>query len=171
MLHCDLGVESHNFFQTFAANANFFLRISIPKTLLRCPKLETRFLALPLRPRATAVRGVHRGAFRKQELCDLALAQGCRRRPVERRLASGAFPGPPAAVASGGQQLKRPRPRRRPTLWAAELYSLHPFNRQTNDTRHLVHTVQSKKPFTNTLNKFQCIFLANNLAFDNTTCK
>ena len=25
MLHCDLGVESHNFFQTFAANANMFL--------------------------------------------------------------------------------------------------------------------------------------------------
>ena len=88
------------------------------KAFLRCPKLETGFLALPLRPQAIVVFGVHLGAIRKQELCSLHLAAP--RRPVERRPTSGAFPGPCAAVASGGRQLKRPRPQRRP-MWAAEL--------------------------------------------------
>ena len=44
------------------------------------------------RPRAIAVLGVHRGAFRQQELCSLDFAHA--RGPVERRPTSGAFPGP-----------------------------------------------------------------------------
>jgi len=53
-----------------------------------------RFLALlaALRPRAIVPLGVQRGTFRQQELCSRDHAVD--RRQVERRLTSGAFPGP-----------------------------------------------------------------------------
>ena len=158
MLYCD------HWFQTFwGEKPQLFPRISIPKTLLRCPKSETGFLALPLRPRAIVAPGVHRGSFRQQELCslDLALARG----HVERRLASGGFPGAVGRCGFGG---RRRRGRRREMTKVGQLSSTGSTNeRWMFWTQHL-QTVQSKKTFTNTVNKFQCIFLANDLAFNET---
>ena len=62
-----------------------------------------------LRPQAIVVLGVHRDAFRKQKLCSLDAAVF--RCQVKRRFASGAFPGPSAAVASGATNAQRPRRR------------------------------------------------------------
>ena len=57
---------------------------------LKCPKFETPFLALlpGLRPGAIIVLGIHRGAFRHQELRSLDAAVGLR--IVQRRGASAA---------------------------------------------------------------------------------
>ena len=104
---------------------------------------ESGFLALlpALRPRAIVVLGFHRSAFRKQELCSLDVAVAVARRVVQRRFTSGAFPGPSAAVASGG---RRPRGRRRGRwrmFWAAELY---PFNPEQVS----IHLVSDKLPST-----------------------
>ena len=98
-----LGVESHNFAKHLL-KVQFFSQNFKPETHLTCPKLETEFLAHASRIEAPAVivLGIHRGRFREQKLCscDLAVA----RRQVERRDASGALPGPSAAVASGGRR-------------------------------------------------------------------
>ena len=142
--------------QTFAENANLFLRISRPKNLLRCPELETRFLGPAShhwRLRAIVVLGVHRGAFREQKLCSLHAAVS--RSLADRHFASGAFPGPSAAAASGGRPRGRSRGRRR-TLWAAELRTRSTDKRTMKVSGfNIFKTVQSKKAFTNTLNKFQ----------------
>ena len=76
--------SSQDFWCTKLQNVGFLLAISGP--------------ASALRPRAIVALGVHRGAFWQQELCSLDFAAG--HRLVERRSASGAFPGPSAAVAS-----------------------------------------------------------------------
>ena len=88
-IFCMFRAGNSRFCTTFAENSNIFLRIS---------RLGNPPWALPLRPRATVALGVHRGAFAQQKLCrrDVAVV----RRPMQRRLASGAFSrGPSAAVA------------------------------------------------------------------------
>ena len=98
-----LGVESHNFAKHLLKVQIFFSKFQARNTF-DFPKLETEFLAHASRIEAPAliVLGIHRGRFREQKLCscDLAVA----RRQVERRDASGALPGPSAAVASGGRR-------------------------------------------------------------------
>ena len=93
------------------------------KAFLRCPKLETGFLALPLRPQAIVVFGVHRGSIRKQELCSLDLALA--RHPVQQRPTSGAFPG---AVGRCGFWRTTAQ-----EAEAAETTKVIRFKRQTND--------------------------------------
>ena len=75
----------------------------------------------------------------------------------------------PRSGAAFGLRLKRPRPRRRPKLWAAELHT-----RSTDKRTRLVFDSTSYSNFskqsTNTLNKFQYIFLTNDMVFDKTLC-
>ena len=118
--------------QTFTENAG----ISNPKhscRILKCAKFETRFLAPASRIEAPATvgLGVHRGAFREQQLRsrDVAVA----RRTVQRRFASGAFSPETRRPlwASGG-----PRRGDRCAEGTTEVVgssALCPFNRQTND--------------------------------------
>ena len=81
--------------------------ISSPKNLLRCPKSETRFQALlpiTLRPRAVVVLGVHCGAFGEQKLRSRDVAVDCRQ--VQRRVASGGFPGAVGREAEAAETTK-----------------------------------------------------------------
>ena len=152
--------------QTSTENADLFRRISSPKHFLKCPKLERqdfwpRFL--PPRPRAIVLRGVHRSPFGQQELCSLDVAVP--RRQVERRVASGAFSGAVGRRGFGGWA-KRPTSRKRRKLWAAEFHRFNGLFR----TQHL-RNCSKQNIFTNKMNKFQYIFLVNDIAFDETKCK
>ena len=156
-----LGLETHDFAQRLLKIQTFFSEFQGAEALRNAPNCGASiFWALPLRPRAIVVLGVHRGAFAQQKLCrrDVAVV----RRPMQRCVASGSFS--PGAVDRCG----RSRGKRR-TLWAAELY---PFNRQTNDECfgfNIFKTVQSKKnkkhsqTIANTRNKFQYILPTNYL--------
>ena len=99
-----------------------FLKFQSRKTLLRCPKLETGFLALlpALRPRAIIVLGMLPGTFWEQKLCSLDVAVA--RRIVERRVTSGGFPGHDSEDANSPGRRK---------WW--ECWALYPFNRQRNN--------------------------------------
>ena len=155
------------FSQTSTENADIFCRNSSPKHFWKCPKLERRDFwprFLPPRPRAIVVLGVHRSPFGEQKLCSLDVAVVCRH--MERRFASGAFSGKPSAAVASGGWAKRPTPRGRRKLWAAEF---HRFNRLFR-TQHL-RNCSKQNIFTNKMNKFQYIFLANDIAFDETKCK
>ena len=74
-----------------------------------------------------------------------------------------------AAVASADEGAEADAPRRRRKLWAAELHT-----RSTDKRTKLVFDSTSysncSKQSTNTLNKFQYIFLTNDMVFDKTLC-
>ena len=154
-------METHDF-------AQHLLKMQIfSQKFLRVPQVgETGFLTpLPaLSPRAIIGVGVNRGPFGEQKLCSLDVAVACRH--MERRVASGAFSGKPSAAVASGGWAKRPTPRGRRKLWAAEF---HRFNRLFR-TQHL-RNCSKQNIFTNKMNKFQYIFLANDIAFDETKCK
>ena len=164
------GADSHNF-DKHLLNTNFFLRISILKTFLRCPKLETGFLALPLRPRATVVRGIQRGAFREQELRSLHLALA--RRQVERHSASAAFPGLSAAVASAddGWRGRGPVGTKVVDSWA-----LYPFNKRTMNVLDWTSSKCSKQNIITNNHKISqhteqvSLHVVYNIAFNRTFC-
>ena len=94
-----LECETHDFAQHLLNIQTFFSEfqgLENPRNATSCG--ASIFWALPLRPRAIVVLGVHRSAFAQQKLRrrDVAVA----RRVVQRRLASGGFfRGPSAAVA------------------------------------------------------------------------
>ena len=126
------------------------------------PEFETGCLARACRIEAPAILalGVHRGAFRNQKLRSRDAA--VYRRRVQRRLASGAFSRKPVwpQWASGGTTAQRPM--RRGDVERCGNAELHRHNRQRNDEcfgLNILKSIQSKKTFTNTLNKFQYIFL------------
>ena len=96
--------------QTFAENAHDFSQISIPGKPSEVPQIGDSISAPAShhwRPRAIVVLGVHCGPFREQKLRSLDAAAVCR--VVQRRLASGGFPGPRQ------QRCRRPWGRRK--LW------------------------------------------------------
>ena len=97
---------------------------TLPSICWQCGSFKPgdRILTLlpALRPRAIVVRGVHRGAFGEQKLCSLDAAPA--RRRVERRHASGSFPGRDSQTANSPGRRK---------LW--ECWALYPFNRQANN--------------------------------------
>ena len=92
------GGKSH-LSQTFAEFKHFSQNFKARKTLRNATTCGASiFWALPLRPRAILVLGVHRGAFAQQKLRRRDAAVG--RHQVQRRRTSGGFlPGPSAAVA------------------------------------------------------------------------
>ena len=160
-----LGVETQDFAKHLLKMQTSFRRISSPKHFLKCPKLERRDFwprFLPPRPRAFVALGVHGGAFGQQKLCSLDVAIG--RRRMERREASCAFSGAVGRRGFGGWA-KRPTSRKRRKLWAAEF---HRFNRLFW-TQHL-QNCSKRHIFRNKMNKFQYIFLANDIAFDEGKC-
>ena len=86
----------------------FFSEFQVPKMFFVVPQVgESGFLthaSLPPRPRASEVRGVHRGTFRQQELRSLDLAPVGRH--VQRRVASGRL-SPEARETRHGDDEKR----------------------------------------------------------------
>ena len=103
-IFCMFRAGNSRFCTTFAENSNIFLRISrLGKPSEMPPNCGASiFWALPLRPRAILVLGVHRGAFAQQKLRRRDVAGG--RRPVQRRRTSGGF-------FSGGRRPLWPKPR------------------------------------------------------------
>ena len=159
-------MESHTSPKHLLKMQTSFRRISSPKHFLKCPKLERRDFwprFLPPRPRAIFALCVHRGAFGQQKLCSRDLA--VERSRVERRFASGAFSGKPSAAVASGGWAKRPTPRGRRKLWAAEFHRFNGLFR----TQHL-RNCSKQNIFTNKMNKFQHIFLVNDIAFDEGKC-
>ena len=162
ILHMFRSGKSH-LSQTSTENTDMFRRISSPKHLLKCPKLETGFLLLPPRPGpslsvASTAAPLDRRIF-AASTCPLCIARW-----------SGVVPQalPPGAVGRRGfgGWAKRPTSRKRRKLWAAEF---HRFNRLFR-TQHL-RNCSKQNIFTNKMNKVQYIFLANDIAFDETKCK
>ena len=76
------------------------------KTFWGAPNRRLDFCALlpALRPRAIVVLGVHRGAFGEQKLRSRDAAVDCR--PVQRRVASGGFPGAVGREAEAAETTK-----------------------------------------------------------------
>ena len=107
------------------------------------------------RPRAIFVLGIHRGAFRKQKLRSIDVAVVCQ--SVERRLASGGFPGRDSEDADGPGNDES----------CAQLSSTGSTDKRTMNVSglNIFKTVQNKKhsqTITNTLNKFQYILFPAN---------
>ena len=136
---------------------------SDPNILLKRPKsarLDFLAPASRIEVRAAVFRGVHGGAFGEQQLCsrDVVVV----RRLVQRRFASGAFSRKavwPLWLPADGAEADAP--------WEddesgghAELYTRSNDNRMMN-----VWDSKSSKlfRFTNTLDKFQCIFFTTSL--------
>ena len=122
----------------------FFLRFQSRKNLLTEVPQVGDSISGPAshlwRPRAIVVLGVHRGAFREQKLCSLDVAvEG---RPVQRRAASGGFPGRDSEDADG--------PGNDESCGNAELGTRSTDKRTMNVSGlNIFKTVQGKKTITN----------------------